>query len=323
MSFHVLISDNVDQTAIDLLKNEAGFEVTAPGKMSREETLAAIDSAAALIIRSATTADKELLDAATNLKAIARAGVGVDNVDLTEATRKGVVVMNTPDGNTIAAAEHTLALMLALARHIPAAHASMQAGHWDRKLYMGNELRGKTLGLVGFGRIGRAVAARAQAFQMTLIAHDPYLPDESIAAEHGVELLALADLYARSDYISLHAAVTDDTRNMINAGSIAQMKNGVRLVNVARGALVEASSLAEAIQNGYVAGAALDVYDPEPPAKDNPLIGLDGVVHTPHLGASTVDAQIAVAVDAARQIIDGLAQGKFRNVVNPDVLAAS
>ena len=317
MSYYILIPDNVDDAALKILSEVEEFEVHAPGNMPREETLAAIPEAHALIIRSSTKADAELLTAASNLKAIARAGVGVDNVDLDKATKQGVVVMNTPDGNTISTAEHAFGLMLALARHIPQAHQSLGAGRWDRKLYKGVELRGKTLGLIGLGRIGRTVAQRANAFGMKVIAYDPFV----LEADDDVELMSLDALLAAADFISLHAVVTDETRHMIDAESLAKMKPGVRIINAARGALIDEYALAEAIESGQVAGAAVDVYGQEPPPTDHPLIGLSQVVHTPHLAASTADAQVEVAVLAAQQIVDGLLKNEYRNVVNPEVLA--
>ncbi len=319
MTYKVLVPDNVHPSALEILNAAEGLQVTAPGQMKRDELLAALPEADALIIRSASKMDAEALAAAPKLKLIARAGVGVDNVDLTVATEHGVIVMNTPDGNTISTAEMTIGLMLALARQIPQAHITMNDGKWDRKKFMGVELRGKTLGVVGFGRIGRAVAKRALAFDMTVIAADPYIPAD-VAADLGVELVDLDTLYGRSDFITLHAVLTDETRGMIDAETIAKMKDGVRLVDAARGALINEADLAAALQSGKVAGAALDVYSAEPPA-DNPLIALPNVVHTPHLAASTEDAQITVAVDAAKQIVDALLNQKYVNVVNPDVLA--
>jgi D-3-phosphoglycerate dehydrogenase len=321
MTHHVLISDNVDKAAIAVLAAAEGITVTAPGNMTREQTIAALPEADALVIRSATTADADLLAHASKLKIIARAGVGVDNVDLAAATAKGIVVVNTPDGNTISTAEYTFGLMLALARHIPAAYADMLAGRWDRKAFMGVELKGKTLGVVGFGRIGRAVARRAQAFDMEIVAVDPYIP-EDVAADLGVRLVSLDELYAVSDFITLHSVITDETREMINAASIAKMKPGVRIINAARGALINDHDLAEAIKGGKVAGAALDVFHQEPPPADNPLLKLKGVLHTPHLAASTADAQINVGVDAARLVVNGLLHSKFDNVCNPAVLNA-
>ncbi|MDX2161114.1 MAG: hydroxyacid dehydrogenase [bacterium] len=323
MTFHILIPDAVHPSAVAVLDQAiaggADLKYTAPGQMTRDQVMAAIHDADALIIRSATKVDAAMLDAAVKLRLIARAGVGVDNVDVPAATAKGVIVMNTPDGNTISTAEHTFGLMLALARHIPQAHASLAGGKWDRKSYMGVELRGKTLGVVGFGRIGRAVAKRALAFDMTVIAFDPYITAD-IAADMGVELVALDALFERSDFITLHALLTDDTREMINKTSLAKMKKGVRLIDAARGALIHEPDLADAIKSGQVAGAALDVFAEEPPAADNPLINLPGVVHTPHLAASTEDAQIVVAVDAAKLIVDALIHNKTANVVNPAAL---
>lgn len=319
MTFHVLIPDNVDQSAIDLLVNAEGITVNAPGKLSQADAQAAIAEAHAIIIRSGIQADADLIAAAPNLKIIARAGVGVDNVDLDAATRQGVVVVNTPGGNTISTAEHTFGLMLALARHIPEAEISMRSGQWDRKSFSGVELRGKTLGIIGFGRIGRAIASRAQAFEMTVIAADPFVSPE-VGAELGVEIVSQEEVFQRADFLTLHAVITPETKGMINAESIATMKRGVRIVNASRGALIVEEDLAEAIKSGHVAGAALDVYAVEPPSSDNPLIGLSGVVHTPHLAASTSDAQVTVAVEAAQLVIVGLLQGKYENVVNPAVL---
>ena len=321
MTFHILVPDNVHQKAIDILEASAGICVTAPGKLERAALLAEVVDADALIIRSGVAADAELIAAAPRLKAIARAGVGVDNVDLDAATAQGVVVMNTPGGNTISTAEHSIGLMLALSRYIPQGHQSLAEGRWERKAYMGVELKGKTLGIIGLGRIGQAIAARAQAFEMRVIAHDPYLPPE-VAAALDVPLLPLDEVYPRSDYLSLHALVTDETRGMINADSIASMKRGIRIINAARGALINSADLAAALQSGQVAGAALDVYEHEPPPADHPLISLPNVVHTPHLAASTADAQVTVAVEAAQSVVDYLLAGKAANVCNPAVLAS-
>lgn len=315
MTFHVLVPDNVDQKAIDILKNTDGITVTAPGKMERADLLNSIGDADAIIIRSGVQADAELLNKASNLKAIARAGVGVDNVDLATATANNVVVMNTPGGNTISTAEHTFGLMIALSRHIPQGHQSLVEGRWDRKKFVGVELKGKTLGIIGLGRIGQAIATRAQAFDMTVIAYDPYLPAD-VAKGINVELMSLDEVYAQADYLSLHAMVTDETKNMINAEAIAKMKDGVRIINAARGALIHSADLAASIQSGKVAGAALDVYEVEPPPADHPLVGLDGVINTPHLAASTSDAQVTVAVEAAELIVDFLLNNKSANVCN-------
>jgi D-3-phosphoglycerate dehydrogenase len=319
MTFHVLIPDSVHASALDVFSGHPEIRVSAPGQMKRDETLAAIGEADALIIRSATKVDAEMIAAAAKLRAIARAGVGVDNVDVKAASARNIVVMNTPEGNTIATAEETFALMLALARQIPQSHGSLREGRWDRKSYMGTELRGKTLGIVGFGRIGRAVAKRALAFEMAVIAYDPYIPPD-LAADLGVALVGLDDIYRQADYITLHTVLNDETREMIRAENIAKMKPGVRIINAARGALIHEGDLAEALKSGRVAGAALDVYAQEPPPADHPLIGLANVVHTPHLAASTEEAQVAVAIEAAHLIAEGLLKGQWRNVVNPDVL---
>lgn len=319
MPYYVLVPDNVHKSALEYLQANPEITVTAPGQMKREETLAAIPNADALIIRSATKADAELINAASRLKIIARAGVGVDNVDLEAASARGIAVANTPEGNTIATAEHTFGLMLALARHIPQAHQSMSAGQWDRKSYMGIELRGKTLGIIGFGRIGRALARRAQAFEMIVIAHDPYIPAD-LAADLGVKMVELNILYALADFITLHSLITHETRHMINRESLSKMKNHVRIINAARGALINEADLAQAIRDGQIAGAALDVYETEPPGPDHPLINLPGVIHTPHLAASTEEAQVAVAVEAAQLVVAALTRGEYKNVVNASVL---
>ncbi len=319
MTYHVLIPDNVDEAALDILNQSDMLHITAGRGMKRPQTLRAIADAHALIIRSATTADAELLAAAPQLKVIARAGVGVDNVDLAAATAQGVVVMNTPSGNTYSTAEHTFGLMLALARHLPQGDASLRAGRWDRKLFTGIELRGKTLGLIGLGRIGREVGKRARAFDMNVIGSDPYVTQAQVDAL-GIQVVSREELYARSDFISLHALITDETRGMINANSIREMKTGVRIINAARGALINDYDLAKAINDGKVAGAALDVYEKEPPAPDHPLIGLKSVITTPHLAASTSDAQVNVAIEAAELVIDALTTQTYQNVCNPAVL---
>lgn len=321
MTFKVIAADNVDQAAIEVLKQAAPeIELIAQGSLSREALIEVLPQAHGLIIRSATKADAELLSHAENLKIIARAGVGVDNVDLAAATERGVVVVNTPDGNTISTAEFTLGMMLSLARHIAPAYQDLKAHRWERKTFTGIELRGKTLGVVGFGRIGRAVAKRALAFEMDIVAYDPFIAAD-VAADFGVRLVDLDTLYAESDFITLHSVITDETRHMINAESIAKMKRGVRIVNAARGALINEVDLAEAVKSGAVAGAALDVYAVEPPAEDNPLVGLAGVLHTPHLAASTTDAQVNVGIDAAKLVIAALVNGEYANVCNPAVLS--
>lgn len=315
----VLIPDNVHQKAIDRLNQIESLTIHAPGKLSQEDLIAQVGDAEALIVRSGVKITPEVYAAAPNLKAIARAGVGVDNIDLDQATAHQVVVMNTPGGNTISTAEHTFGLMLALARHIPQGHQSLKEGRWDRKKYVGVELKGKTLGVLGFGRIGQAVASRAQAFEMEVIAYDPFLSDD-VFAQFKVERVDLPSLYQRADFITLHVPATEDTQGMINKEALDQMKDGVRIVNAARGALIADHDLAQALESGKVAGAALDVYAQEPPAQDHPLLQFDTVIDTPHLAASTIDAQITVAVEAAELIIDALLNETYANVVNKAVL---
>lgn len=317
MAFHVLVPDDVDQAALDILNAAEGLQVTATGKISQDDFTARIVDADAIVIRSGVKVTTETLANAPKLKAIARAGVGVDNVDLEAATQKGVVVMNTPGGNTIATAELTMGLMLSLARFITQGDASLKAGKWERKHMVGVELRGKTLGIVGFGRIGRAVAQRARAFEMRILAFDPFVTESPI---QGVAMVDLDTLYAQSDFITLHALITDETQHMINAQSIAKMKDGVRIINAARGGLIHDQDLADAIKAGKVAGAAVDVYEVEPPPPNHPLVGLPNVIDTPHLGASTSDAQVTVAIEAAELIRDFLLKGEKQNVCNPAVL---
>jgi D-3-phosphoglycerate dehydrogenase len=319
MTFHVLIPDALDQVAIDVLNQAEGLKVTNAGKLTQEQLVAQVGDADALMIRSGVKITREVLAAAKNLKIVARAGVGVDNVDLPAATEYGVVVVNTPGGNTISTAEFTLGLMLSVARFIPQGDASLKAGKWDRKTFIGVELRGKTLGIVGYGRIGRAVAKRALAFDMTVLAYDPFVSAEQ-AQESGATKVELDELYQRSDFITLHALVNNDTQHMINASALAKMKDGVRIVNAARGGLIDDVALAEALKSGKVAGAALDVYEEEPPPSSHPLIGLTNVIDTPHLAASTSDAQVVVGIEAAELIVDYLLHGKLSNVCNADVL---
>ena len=319
MSYTVLVPDNLDQGGLDVLRATDGFTVVAPGKMTRQETLAAVPQAHALIVRSDTRVDADLLAHASLLKVVVRAGVGVDNIDRDLCTEHGVVVMNAPDGNTVSTAELALGLILALARHIPQADHSMRNGHWDRKKFMGRQLEGKTLGIVGFGRVGRALARRAQCLGMTEIAPDPFVP-ENLARHLGLSLVPrLEDLLWHADVISLHAPVTNETRGMINARTIAQMKDDVLIVNAARGTLINSTDLADALKSGKVGGAALDVYDVEPPTPDNPLLGLENVIYTPHLGASTYEAQDAVAIQAAEEVINALLHNRYDNVRNQAV----
>jgi D-3-phosphoglycerate dehydrogenase len=320
MSYFILVPDNLNQAGLDILNAVKEFEVYAPGKMSRADTLARVPNAHAMVVRSGTTVDAEMLEKADNLKIVVRAGVGVDNVDLDACTARGIVVMNTPDANTISTAELALALMLALARHIPQADQSVRQGQWDRKRFVGTELNGKTLGIVGFGRVGRALAQRAKCLGLTEIAYDPFVP-EDVARHLGLSLVPVLDeLLEVADIISLHAVVTDDTRELINAGTIAKMKDGVMIINAARGALVNNADLAAALKSGKVSGAAIDVYDVEPPTADNPLLGQPNVIYTPHLGASTNEAQDIVGTQAAEVVVHALIRKRYDNVRNRAVL---
>ncbi|MEK9754588.1 MAG: phosphoglycerate dehydrogenase, partial [Rhodospirillaceae bacterium] len=299
----VLISDKMSPLATEVFKAR-GIEVDVKPGMSPEELIACIGQYDGLAVRSATKVTKDVFDAADSLKVVGRAGIGVDNIDSEAATEKGVVVMNTPFGNSITTAEHAISLMLALARQIPAADASTQAGKWEKSKFMGVELMGKTLGIIGCGNIGAVVADRAQGLKMKVAAYDPYLSPER-ATELGVEKVELDDLFKRADFISLHTPLTDATRGIVDADAFAKMKSGVRIVNCARGGLIVEADLKVALDSGKVAGAALDVFAEEP-AKDNPLFGHPNLVATPHLGASTTEAQEKVAEQVAEQMADFL-----------------
>ena len=309
----VLISDNLSPRGIEVLK-QSGLEVDVKTGMKPEELKACIGQYHGLIIRSATKVTAEIVEAATNLKVVGRAGSGLDNVDKAAASKKGIVVMNTPGGNTITTAEHTIALMFALARQIPQATASMKQGKWEKKRFMGVELFKKTIGIVGIGNIGKHVARRALSLGMIVIGYDPYLSDEN-AKEMGIEKVDLTTLFKRSDFITIHTPITSETKNLISTKTIQLMKDGVRIINCARGGIVNEAELYEALKSGKVAGAALDVFEKEPP-ENNPLLTLDSVICTPHLGAATEEAQENVAVAIAEQVVDCLVNGVIRNAVN-------
>jgi D-3-phosphoglycerate dehydrogenase len=309
----VLISDKMSPLATEVFKAR-GIEVDVKPGMSPEELIACIGQYDGLAVRSATKVTKDVFAAADSLKVVGRAGIGVDNIDSEAATEKGVVVMNTPFGNSITTAEHAISLMLALARQIPAADASTQAGKWEKSKFMGVELMGKTLGIIGCGNIGAVVADRAQGLKMKVAAYDPYLSLER-ATELGVEKVELDDLFKRADFISLHTPLTDATRGIVDADAFAKMKSGVRIVNCARGGLIVEADLKVALDSGKVAGAALDVFAEEP-AKDNPLFGHPNLVATPHLGASTTEAQEKVAEQVAEQMADFLLKGAVTNALN-------
>ena len=308
----VLVCDNVSLKGVASLESQAELEVTVVKDGLNGELLA---SAEAIIVRSATKVTAEVMDKAPKLRVVGRAGVGVDNVDVDYATNRGIVVMNTPAGNTISTTELTFSMMMALARKIPQAHMSMKEGKWDRKVFAGAELSGKTLGICGMGRIGSQVARRAIAFGMRVLAHDPYLSLNK-ARELQVELLELDELLGRSDFITVHMPLTDQTRDMINAETFGKMKDGVNLINCARGGIINEVDLVAAVNGGKVAGAALDVYETEPCPENSPLRAVPNIVMTPHLGASTKEAQESVGIEVAEAIIDFLVNGTVRNAVN-------
>jgi D-3-phosphoglycerate dehydrogenase / 2-oxoglutarate reductase len=309
----VLISDKLSPAAVEIFRNR-GIEVDLKPGLSPTELRAVIGDYDGLAIRSATKVTKELLDAATNLKVVGRAGIGVDNVDIKSATARGVVVMNTPLGNTITTAEHAIAMMFALARQLPEASASTKAGKWEKNRFLGVEVTAKTLGLIGCGNIGSIVADRAVGLKMRVLAYDPFL-SEKRAVELGVEKADLETLLGRADFITLHTPLTEATRNILSAEALAKTKKGVRIINCARGGLVDEAALAEAIKSGHVAGAALDVFETEP-ATDSPLFALENVVCTPHLGAATAEAQENVALQVAEQMSDFLLTGAVSNAIN-------
>jgi D-3-phosphoglycerate dehydrogenase len=313
--FRILISDKLGEDGLQRLEQASDATYDVKTGLSKAELLDTMPEYDALIVRSGTRVDAEVLAAGTNLKVVGRAGMGVDNIDIRAATLHGIIVMNTPQANSIATAEQAMALMLAVGRHTAEAHASLKAGEWKRSQFTGVQLYRKVLGIIGFGRIGRLVARRAHAFGMEVLAYDPYVSEE-IGREWGVTLVDLEDLLAQSDYISLHTALLPDTEKMINATTISQMKEGVVIVNSARGKLIDEEALAAALKSGKVKAAALDVYSSEPPGADNPLIGLANVLHTPHLGASTVEAQRDVATQIVDQVLDALRGVDFRNAVN-------
>ncbi|GAB6182959.1 phosphoglycerate dehydrogenase [Thermodesulfovibrio hydrogeniphilus] len=310
----VLVSDSISPKGVEILKN-AGLEVDVKTGLKPEELKAIIEEYDALVIRSATKVTAEIIEAADKLKVIGRAGTGVDNVDKVAATKKGIVVMNTPGGNTVTTAEHAIAMLFSLARRIPQATASMKAGKWEKKKFMGVELYNKTVGIIGLGRIGSEVAKRLRCMGMDVLAFDPFLSDER-AEELGITKTDLDTLFSKADFITIHTPLTAETKYLINKDTIAKMKNGVYIINCARGGIVNEKDLYEALQSGKVAGAALDVFEKEPPEEGYALVADERVICTPHIGASTVEAQESVAVAIAEQIVDYLINGTIRNAVN-------
>jgi len=312
----ILVADPISDSGLQVFKDlKDQFLLEVRTKLPPEELKKAVVDVDAIIVRSETQITSDILAAAKKVKIVGRAGVGVDNIDVGAASRQGVVVVNVPGGNTISAAEHTMALLLSMSRNIPQANVSVKAGEWKRAQFVGTELQGKTLGLIGLGRIGREVAKRCQSFGMAIIGYDPFASEE-YAKTFNINLASLEQIYAQADYISVHVPLNDGTRNLFNAQTFAKLKPGVRLINCARGGIINEKELAEAIQKGQVKGAALDVYEQEPPAKDNPLFGLPGVILTPHLGASTEEAQVKVAQEMAETLRDYFLQGSVRNAVN-------
>ena len=313
----ILVAEPIAPAAIEALRTQPDWDVIVSNPKEYAAHLADCD---ALIVRSAVKVNADVLAKAPKLRVIGRAGVGVDNVDLDAATAAGVLVMNTPGGNAVSVAEHTFALMLALARMVPQASASTKSGKWEKKKFLGNELRGKTLGIVGFGSIGREVVKRARAFEMRIVVSDPYV-SEKVLEEFDVELVDLRTLYSISDYITLHVALTPETTHMLTIEAFALMKHGVRIINCARGELVDQSALDHAIRENVVAGAALDVFEQEPPAADNPLFQHDCVIASPHIGGSTEEAQEIVGVRIAEQVGEYLNSGVVINAVNMPALS--
>ncbi|MDB5108537.1 MAG: serA [Candidatus Binatus sp.] len=313
--FRVLLSDSLAPQGIEVLKQHLELKFDIKTGLKPAELAEIIAPYDALIIRSGTRVTQELIDAATSLKVIGRAGVGVDNVDLPAATRRGIVVMNSPTGNSVTTAEHTITMMMSLARHIPAANASLRSGKWERTKFTGAEVCNKTLGVVGLGNIGRIVADRGLGLRMKVIGYDPILTAEA-ASRSGIELVGLDELFARADFITVHTPLTDDTRGLVGTAAFAKMKKGVRIINCARGGIVDEAALVEGLKSGKVAGAALDVFVQEPPPIDHPLLQFDNVIATPHLGAATDEAQVQVSVDIAHQVAAFLIDGTIRDAVN-------
>ena len=317
----ILVSDKLDKQGLDILQAARGLEIDNKPGLPADELKKIIGQYEGLVIRSGTKVTADLLSAADKLKIVGRAGIGVDNVDVEAASKRGVIVANTPGGNNVTTGEHAISMLLACARDIPQANATLRAGQWKRNDFIGVEVTGKTVGVIGLGNIGAIVADRAKGLRMHVLGYDPFVNVEA-AARLGIELVSLDDMYARADFITIHTPLTQDTRGLIGAAAIAKMKKGVRLVNCARGGIIDEAALLEALNSGHVAGAALDVFVTEPPAKDDPLVTHPKVVATPHLGASTGEAQLNVAIAVAEQIRDFFADGTIRNAVNVPSLSA-
>lgn len=317
----VLVCDNLDPIGAEILGKSGNIQVDVNNDLTPDTLLEVIGQYDGLVVRSKTKVTEKVFEAAEKLKVVGRAGSGVDNIDVKTATRKGVVVMNAAAGNTVTTAEHAIALMCSLARNVPQASATTRGGKWEKSKFTGVELQNKTLGIVGVGKIGSVVADRAKGLAMKVVAYDPYLSKE--AAQHaGIELVSLDDLFARADFVTVHTPMSEETRGIVGAAAFAKMKDGVRVINCARGGLVDETALYDAVVSGKVAGAALDVFEKEPVATDNPLLGLEQVIVTPHLGASTEEAQAGVAIIIAEQMSEYLEKGTIRGAVNVPSLGA-
>jgi D-3-phosphoglycerate dehydrogenase len=317
----ILVCDGLEKTGVDILASAPGFAVDERPDIGAEELCQAVGEYDGLIVRSKTRVTAEVIERAARLKVVGRAGTGVDNIDVAAATRRGVVVMNAAAGNTVTTAEHTFAMLMALARQIPQAVTSTKSGRWEKNRFLGVELMGKTLGIIGMGRIGSTVASRARAFGMNVVAYDPYFTSEA-ARDLGIERVTLVELFSLSHFITLHTPLTEETRGIIDRAAIEKMMPGVRLINCARGGLIDEQALIDAIRDGKVAGAALDVFEREPAPADSPLLALDQVITTPHLGASTQEAQLGVATMIAEQVLDFLKSGAVRGAVNMPSVSA-
>ncbi|MEC0243365.1 phosphoglycerate dehydrogenase [Paenibacillus dokdonensis] len=320
--FKVLVSDPISDLGIQQLMDAADVLVEKKTGLGEDELVAIIGEYDALLVRSQTRVTEKIMEAGTNLKVVGRAGVGVDNIDLEAATKRGIIVINAPDGNTITTCEHTFAMMMALARHIPQAYAKTVGGVWDRKSFLGVELRNKTLGVMGMGRIGSEVAKRAKAFGMNILAFDPFLTQER-AEKMEVKLASVDDIVRNADFMTVHTPLTPETHHMISRPQFEVMKKGMRIVNCARGGIIDETALVEAINEGIVAGAAFDVFESEPPEKDHPFLTHPKIIVTPHLGASTVEAQENVAIDVSEEVLHILRNEPFKNAVNMPPVAAS
>ncbi len=317
----VLVTDDISPLGIEKLESLPNTFVTVLTGLSEDELVEEIKDYDALLVRSQTKVTERVIGAAARLQVIGRAGVGVDNIDVAAATRRGILVINAPDGNTISAAEHTFAMLISMSRHIPRANQSIRDGKWDRKSFVGVELRGKTLAVLGMGRIGTEVAKRAKGFEMRVIGYDPFLTEER-AKTLGVERMSLLDAVSEADFITVHTPLTKETRHLLSFEAFSRMKKGVRIINCARGGIIDESALLGALNEGVVAGAALDVFEKEPISKEHPLLAFPNVVVTPHLGASTVEAQINVAIDVAEEVGRILQGLPFHTAVNLPALSA-